>query len=92
MLRLQPLLDDIEESRLRWYGQVKRMNKGRLPRKYMDWLPGGKRKVRRPSKIWKEGVDEALRRGTSLKEVEEGRDFDDRDGWRQLLSMLPADR
>ena len=47
----------------------------------------------RPRKRWKEGVDEALRRrGTSLIEVEEGRNFDDRDGWRQLLRMLPPDK
>ena len=93
MLGIQPLLEDIERSRLRWYGHVKRMDEGRLPRKYLDWQPARKRPVGRPRKRWKEGVDEALRRrGTSLMEVEEGRDFDDRDGWSQLLRMLPPDR
>ena len=93
MLGIQPLLEDIERSRLRLYGHLKWMNEGRLPRKYLDWQPERKRPVGRPRKRWKEGVDEALRRkGTSLMEVEEGRDFDDRDGWRQLLRMLPADR
>ena len=77
--------------RVRWYGHVKRMNEGRLPRKYLDWQLAGKRTVGKPRKRRKEGVDEALRRrGTSLIEVEEGRDFDDRDDWRELRRMLPT--
>ena len=93
MLGIQPLLDGIEKSKLRWYGHVKRMNEERLPRKYLDCQQAGKRTVGWSRKRWKEGVDEALRRrGTIAWEVEEGRDFDDRDGWRQLLMMLPSDR
>ena len=54
MLGILPLLEDIERNR--WYGHVKRMNEGRLPRKCLDWQKeaggetgrgGGKGLVRR---------------------------------------------
>ena len=88
-----PLIEDIERGRLRWYGHVMRMEEGAKQRKYLEWRPAGKRPVGRPRKRWTEGVDKALqRRGTSLSEVEEAGEYEDRDTWRRLLKSSPADR
>ena len=59
-LDVKPLLNVIEEGRLRWYGHVKRMEMGRITRKYMDWKPQGKRPSGRPRMRWMKGVETAL--------------------------------
>jgi hypothetical protein len=38
------LLDDIKPKQLQWYGDVQRMEKGRLPKEVMKWRPPGIRK------------------------------------------------
>ena len=49
-LSVKPLLKEIEERKLRWYGHVKRMDEERLPKRYLEWKPQGKRPVGRPRK------------------------------------------
>ena len=44
-LNLRPLLDSIEEGRLRWYGHVMRMGEERMPKRCLLWNPQGKRPV-----------------------------------------------
>ena len=92
-LNIVPLLEDIERSKLRWYGHVMRMNDESKPKKYLEWRPPGKRPVGRPRKRWIEGVESALeKRGISLREVQYFRRYDDRDEWRAFLRDSPADR
>ena len=87
-LGVEPLLDTIERSRLRWYGHVKRMNQDMPANKYLEWKPTGKRPVGRPRKRWVEGVEKALgRRGMSLVEVEEGEIYADREEWRRIQRL-----
>jgi hypothetical protein len=38
------LLDDIKTKQLQWYGDVQRMEEGRLPKEIMKWRPPGRRK------------------------------------------------
>ena len=61
-LSVKPLLKEIEERKLRWYGHVKRMDEERLPKRYLEWKPQGKRPVGRPRKRWMDGIREALER------------------------------
>ena len=50
-LSLKPLMAEIEESKLRWYGHVvKRMDDGWLARRYLEWKQQGERSVGRPRK------------------------------------------
>ena len=92
-LSVKPLLSEIEESKLRWYGHVKRMDDRRLARRYLEWKPQGKRPVGRPRKRWLDGVGEALeRRGLRIGDVEEKRIYEDREIWRNVVKYSPADR
>jgi hypothetical protein len=42
------LLDDIKTKHLQWYGNVQRMEEGRLPKEVMKWRPAGRRKRSSP--------------------------------------------
>jgi hypothetical protein len=55
------IIDIIERKRLQWYGRVKRMQEERLPKLIMEWIPGERRKRRRPRKTWMEGVRVAMK-------------------------------
>ena len=50
------LLDDIKTKQLQWYGNVQRMEEGRLPKEVMKWRPQGRRKRGRPKHTWTEGI------------------------------------
>lgn len=92
-LGVKSLLDTVDEGKLRWYGHVMRMEETRIPKRYLQWKPHGKRPVGRPRKRWLDGVDEALRRrGRTLAQVEENRSYEDRDSWRGIIKCSPADR
>ena len=91
-LSVKPLLKEIEEKKLRWYGHVKRMDEERLPKRYLEWKLQGKRPVGRPRKRWIDGISEALeRRGVELSDVEEARMYEDRENWRHIM-YSPTDR
>ena len=69
------------------------MDDARLPRRYLEWKPQGKRPVGRPRKRWLDGVGEALeRRGLRIGDEEEGRTYEDREIWRNVIKYSPADR
>ena len=88
-LGVEPLLQTVERSRLRWYGHVMRMTEDRHAKKYLSWKPTGKRPVGRPRKRWMEGVDKALKgRGTSAAEVEEQKSYEDRTEWRKIHRLV----
>ena len=53
---LRSLLDDIETKQLQWYGDVQRMEEGRLLKEVMKWSPPGRRKRGRPKLTWAEGI------------------------------------
>ena len=77
---------DIEESKLKLYGHVKRMENTRLERRYLEWRPQGKTPVGRHRKRWIVGNQEALeKREFRLVDMEERRTFGDRSPWRDVV-------
>ena len=89
----KPILREIEESRLRWYGHAKRMDDEKLSKRYFEWKPQGKKPAGRPRKKWIDGVGEALeKRGTCLTDVEETMTYEDRDDWRNIVRFSSANR
>jgi len=54
------IIDIIEQKRLQFYGQVKRMPEERIPKLIVDWLPREIRKRGRPRKTWMEGIQAAM--------------------------------
>ena len=85
-LGVTSVLEEVERSKLRWYGHVKRMEEDRKPRKYLEWKPQGRRPVGRPRKRWMEGVCDGLeKRGLDMEQVEEEQMYEDRARWRQIV-------
>ena len=69
-----------EKSMLQWYGHVKRMEESKYAREYLDWIPQGRRPIRRLRKRWIRGTEDAIqRRGKTLEEVNENGDYRSRD-------------
>lgn len=61
----------IDESVLRWYGHVERMEGERVVRRVYVSEGVGRRSIGRPRKRWKDNVSECIRkRGLSLNEAE----------------------
>ena len=87
-LGVRPVLEEMDRARLRWSGHVMRMEEDRQAKKFMNWIPRGKRPSGRHRNSWKEGVQERLkRRGKDMDEVTENREYADRDGWRRIVQM-----
>ncbi len=85
-LGITSVLKIIEKNKLRWYGHVQRMEDTRYARKFLEWVPLGRRPVGRPRKRWMQGVEEAAeRRGRNLQEITRDEDFMDRDLWRRFV-------
>lgn len=74
------VLEVIEERRLRWYGHLKRMSPGRIPKLAMEWEPEGRRKRGRPRTQWRDKLEESMA-GRGLTED----DAVDREEWRRRL-------
>ena len=55
----------------------------------LQWKPDAKRPVGRPRKRWMEGINTAIeRRGRSLTDVEEDRNYEDRNNCRRFLKHI----
>ena len=68
------LLEDIKNQQLKWYGNVQRMEEGRLPKEVMKWSPPGRRKRGRPKATWAEGFRGLMGENGLIEE-----DWEDRD-------------
>ena len=49
-------LDKIKDNKIRWYGHIKRMNTGRIPREALEYWLGEMRPRYRPRYKWEEQV------------------------------------
>ena len=56
----EPIIKEIEQNQLTWYGHVQRMAEGRLPKIALRWMPNQKRARGRPKKNWMEGIRKAI--------------------------------
>jgi hypothetical protein len=75
------LLQDIKTKQLQWYGQVHRMEEGRLPKGVLEWRPSGRRKRGRPKLTWVEGI-----RGMMGEKGLQEEDWTDRNNWRKKIA------
>jgi len=72
----------VKAHRIRWLGNVQRMEEARLTKKLLDWKPMGIRSVGRPSQRWQEVVLEDLKK---LK-VKTGKEIaKDKRTWRDFV-------
>lgn len=84
-LDVASLLQDVERSKLRWYGHAKRMEEDRKPRKYPESERQG-RLVGKLMKRWMEGVRDGLKkRGLEMEQIEEIHSYEDRVRLRQTV-------
>jgi hypothetical protein len=74
------VLEVIEETRLRWFGHLKRMPGNRLLLKMLKWELEGTRRRGRPKERWIDGVRRSMT-NHGLREE----DTRDRDRWRNLV-------
>jgi hypothetical protein len=51
----ETIVKEIEQNQLTWYGHVRRMAEGRLPKITLKWMPKQKRARGRPKKTWIKG-------------------------------------
>ena len=59
---VEKLNDKIEKNKLRWFGHVRRMEEGRIPKKMLDAKFEGKRARGRPRARWIDSVKYCLER------------------------------
>ena len=72
----EPVIKEIEQNQLTWYGHVQRMAEGRLRKIASKWMPKQKRARGRPKKNWMEGI----RRAMNERNLNEGQ-WEDRKQW-----------
>jgi hypothetical protein len=85
-LGVSGVVEIVERGQLRWYGHVKRMEEQRVPRRYLEWIPEGRRSVGRPKVRWSDNVNAAMvRRGSSVHDVEASEMWMDRRRWKGFV-------
>jgi len=72
----EPIIKEIEQYQLTWYGHVQRMAEERLPKKILKWMPKQKRARRRPKRNLMEGIRKAM----NERNLNEGQ-WEDRKRW-----------
>jgi len=72
----EPIIKETEQNQLTWYGHVRRMAEGRLPKTGLKWMPKQKRARGRPKKNWMEGIRKAM----NGRNINEGQ-WEDRKQW-----------
>jgi len=55
----------IKAQRIKWLGDIQRMDQARPTEKLLDWKPMGTRTVGRPRQRWQEDVMEDLKKAES---------------------------
>ena len=81
------LAERVDESVLRWFGHVERMDEGRLTKRVWRGEVDGSRVRGRPRYGWTDGVRRALRaRSVSLEEARDR--VRDRNEWRMIVKSV----
>ena len=82
------ILAKMEESTLRWYGHVVRMESERLVKKIYDGIFEGSRRRGRPKKKWVDYVNECVgRREPGLSKEDVAAVANNREAWRRLANV-----
>ena len=69
----EPIIKEIEQNQLTWYGHVQRMAKGRLPKIALKWMPKQKRARGRTKKNWMEVIRKVMNKRNLNEGQWEGR-------------------
>ena len=56
----EPIIKEIEQNQLTWYGHVQELQKEDYPKIALKWMPKQKRAQGRPKKNWMEGIRKAM--------------------------------
>jgi hypothetical protein len=73
-------LDDIKTKLLQWYGNVQRMEEGRLPKEVMKWRSPGRRKRGGSKLTWAEWITGLMGEKGLMEE-----DWNDRSNWMKII-------
>ena len=65
-MKVKAISQKVKESRLRWYGHVKRREPEHPTRRVMEMNPPGRRRLGRPALRWKDCI------ARDMREVEQG--------------------
>ena len=68
-LKQKPLVEKIEEKKLKWFGHLVRMKEDRKVKQVMEARTDGKRDRGRPRIDWESDKDICRKKGTSLQEL-----------------------
>lgn len=77
------ILDFIKKKQLNWYGHIRRMEEGRLPKIIMDWEPQGRKKKGRPNITWIQGINETKREWEIEEDI-----WMNRQEWKNVLKQM----
>ena len=56
------ILEVTEERELRWFGHIKRIGEGRIPKMILEWNAEGRRRRGNPQEKWMDGIRRSMNR------------------------------
>jgi len=56
----EPIIKEIDQNQITWYGHVQRMAEGKSPKIVLKWMLKQKRARGRQNKNWMEGIRKAM--------------------------------
>ena len=90
-LGIEKIQHQIERTRLRWFGHMKRMKEDRLPRIAFEKQLEGKRPRGKPRKRWRGMIEEDIKkRGLEPKELWKEEWWAERSRWRSIIHIPPT--
>ncbi|KAI8515668.1 hypothetical protein Bbelb_064810 [Branchiostoma belcheri] len=87
-LKVEPIINYVEKSQLRWFGHVKRMAATWGVKRILEWKPPGKRPLGRPRMRWTDGLKKILAKRTNISFEEAEKLCGNRTAWRSLIGTL----
>jgi hypothetical protein len=91
-LKVDDIKHDMERNRLKWYGHVMCMADERIPKKMLEMKLRGRRPRGRLRTRWMDQVQRDMeKRGKKWTQVQQHREWEDRDRWRFLCNSLPKE-
>jgi hypothetical protein len=90
--KVDDIKHDMERNRLKWYGHVMRMADERMPKKMLEMKLRGRRQRGRPRTRWMDQVKREMdKRGKKWTQVQQDREWEDRDRWRFVCNSQPKE-
>ncbi|KAI8490303.1 hypothetical protein Bbelb_320410 [Branchiostoma belcheri] len=87
-LKVEPIINYVEKSQLRWFGHVKRMAATRGVKRILEWKPPGKRPLGRPRMRWTDGLKKILAKRTNISFEKAEKLCGNCTAWRTLITTF----